>query len=129
MAPAPSPADFVSTFFAAVDRLDAEGVVGFMARDAAAVDELTKGWVRRRAAIAAAWMPALKSMTAVSSHVDELAVQELGESVMVTCRLRQAYSIDGVETRVDAPTTFVLRRAVGGFQIVLFHSVPVAPAA
>ena len=129
MTATPSPADLVSTFFAAVDRLDAEGVVGFMAEDAAAVDELTKGWARGRAAIAAVWMPVLESMTSVSSQVDELVVHELGVSVMVTCRLRQTYRIDGVETRIDAPTTFVLRPGNEGWQIVLFHSVPVGTAA
>jgi len=129
MIPSPSPTDLVSTFFAAVDRLDAEGVVGFMAEDAAAVDEVTKGWARGRATVAAVWMPVIESMTSVSSQVDELAVHELGESVMVTCRLRQTYSIDGVETRIDAPTTFVLRRTANRWQIVLFHSVPVGNAA
>ena len=129
MIAAPSPTDLVSAFFAALDRLDTEGVVGFMAEDAAAVDETTKGWARGRAAVAAVWMPVVESMTSVSSQVDELAVHELGESVMVTCRLRQSYVIDGVETRIDAPTTFVLRRAGDGWQIVLFHSVPVGTAA
>ncbi|MBJ7327228.1 MAG: nuclear transport factor 2 family protein [Chthoniobacterales bacterium] len=129
MTATPSPADLVSTFFAAVDRLDAEGVVGFMAEDAAAVDEVTKGWARGRAAVAAVWMPVLESMTSVSSQVDELVVHELGVSVMVTCRLRQTYRIDGVETRIDAPTTFVLRPGNEGWQIVLFHSVPVGTAA
>jgi ketosteroid isomerase-like protein len=129
MIPSPSPVDLVSTFFAAVDRLDAKGVVGFMAEDAAAVDEVTKGWARGQAAIAAAWMPVLESMTSVSSQVDELAVCQLGECVMVTCRLRQIYVIDGVETRIEAPTTFVLRRVGSGWQIVLFHSVPVGTTA
>jgi len=129
MIPSPSPTDLVSTFFAAVDRLDAQGVVGFMAEDAAAVDEVTKGWARGRAAVAAVWIPVLESMTSVSSQVDELVVHEIGESVMVTCRLRQTYSIDGVETRIDAPTTFVLRRTADRWQIVLFHSVPVGNAA
>lgn len=129
MTATPSPADLVSTFFAAVDRLDAEGVVGFMAEDAAAVDEVTKAWARGRAAVAAVWMPVLESMTSVSSQVDELVVHELGVSVMVTCRLRQTYRIDGVETRIDAPTTFVLRPGNEGWQIVLFHSVPVGTAA
>jgi hypothetical protein len=100
-----------------------------MAEDAAAVDEVTKGWARGRAAVAAVWIPVLESMTSVSSQVDELVVHELGESVMVTCRLRQTYRIDGVETRIDAPTTFVLRRGIEGWQIVLFHSVPVGTAA
>ena len=53
MGTSPSPADLVSSFFAALDRLDAEGVVGFMADDAAAVDETTRGWARGRAAVAA----------------------------------------------------------------------------
>jgi len=129
MKSSPSPADLVSAFFAALDRLDADAVVGFMAEDAAAVDETTKGWARGRAAIAAVWMPVVEAVTSISSQVDELAVHELGESVMVTCRLRQTYVIDGVETRIDAPTTFVLRRAGDGWQIVLFHSVPVSTAA
>ena len=129
MTPSTSPADLVSAFFAALDRLDAKAVVGLMAEDAAAVDETTKGWARGRAAIAAVWMPVVEAVTSISSQVDELAVHELGESVMVTCRLRQTYVIDGVETRIDAPTTFVLRRAGDGWQIVLFHSVPVSTAA
>lgn len=129
MNPSPSPADLVSAFFAALDRLDAEGVIGFMAEDAAAVDETTKGWARGRAAVAAVWMPVIESLTSASSQVDELVVQELGENVMVTCRLRQTYVIDGVETRIDAPTSFVLRRARDGWKIVLFHSVPVGTAA
>jgi uncharacterized protein (TIGR02246 family) len=129
MKPFPSPAELVSAFFAALDRLDAKAVVGLMAEDAAAVDETTKGWARGRAAIAAVWMPVVEVVTSISSQVDELTVHELGESVMVTCRLRQTYVIDGVETRIDAPTTFVLRRAGDGWQIVLFHSVPVSTAA
>jgi uncharacterized protein (TIGR02246 family) len=129
MKPSPSPAELVSAFFAALDRLDAKAVVDLMAEDAAAVDETTKGWARGRAAIAAVWMPVVEAVTSISSQVDELAVHELGESVMVTCRLRQTYVIDGVETRIDAPTTFVLRRAGDGWQIVLFHSVPVSTAA
>ena len=124
-----SPADLVSAFFAALDRLDAEGVIGFMAEDAAAVDETTKGWARGRAAVAAVWRPVIKSLTSASSQVDELVVQELGENVMVTCRLRQTYVIGGVETRINAPTTFVLRRTGDGWGIVLFHSVPVGTAA
>ena len=125
----PSPADLVSSFFAALDRLDAEGVVGFMADDAAAVDETTKGWARGRAAVAAVWRPVIESLTSASSQIDELVVQELGENVLVTCRLRQTYVIGGVETRIDAPTTFVLRRTGDGWKIVLFHSVPVGTAA
>ena len=129
MIPSPSPADVVSAFFAALDRLDVEGVVDLMAEEAVAVDETTKGWARGREAIAAVWMPMVESMTSVSSQVEELAVHEFGEGVMVTCRLRQIYIIGGVETRIDAPTTFVLRRAGDGWQIVLFHSVPVDTAA
>jgi len=129
MISSPSPTDVVSAFFAALDQLDAEGVIAFMADDAVAVDETTLGWARGRAAVAAVWMPVVESMTSVSSQVDELAVHELGESVMVTCRLRQTYVIDGVETRINAPTTFVVRRAGEGWQIVLFHSVPVGTAA
>ncbi|MEY3480509.1 MAG: hypothetical protein RIQ71_1284 [Verrucomicrobiota bacterium] len=128
MCPSPSAADLVSAFFAALDRLDADAVVGFMAEDAMAVDETTKGWTRGRAAVAAVWMPVIQSLTSISSQVDQLTVHELGESVMVTCRLRQTYVIDGVQTHIDAPTTFVLRRAGDGWQIVLFHSVPVGSA-
>ena len=123
------PADLVSAFFAALDRLDADGVISFMAEDTAAVDETTNGWIRGRAAVAAVWVPMVESMTSVSSQIDELAVHEFGETAMVTCRLRQTYVIHAVETRIDAPTTFVLRRAGGGWQIVLFHSVPVGTAA
>jgi ketosteroid isomerase-like protein len=125
----PSPTNLVHAFFAALDRLDADGVVGFMAEDAAAVDETTKGWARGRAAVAAVWRPVIESITSVSSQVDDLVVHEFGEVVMVTGRLRQTYVIAGVETRIDAPTTFLLRRAGDGWQIVLFHSVPISTTA
>lgn len=124
-----SPADLVASFFTALDCLDSEGVIGLMAEDAAVVDETTKAWVRGRAAVAAIWIPVIKSLTSASSHVDELVVQELGENVMVTCQLRQTYVIGGVETRIDAPTTFVLRWAGDAWKILLFHSVPVGTAA
>ena len=124
-----SAADFVASFFTVLDGLDSEGVIGLMAEDAAAVDETTKAWVRGRAAVAAHWIPVIKSLTSVSSQVDELVVQELGENVMVTCLLRQTYVIADVETRIDAPTTFVLRRTSEGWKILLFHSVPVGTAA
>ena len=124
-----SAADFVASFFTVLDGLDSEGVIGLMAEDAAAVDETTKAWVRGRAAVAAHWIPVIKSLTSVSSQVDELVVQELGENVMVTCLLRQTYVIADVENRIDAPTTFVLRRTSEGWKILLFHSVPVGTAA
>lgn len=124
-----SPAELVTSFFTALDCLDSEGVIGLMAEDAAAVDETTKAWVRGRAAVASHWIPVIKSLTSASSQVDELVVQELGENVMVTCQLRQTYVIGGVETRIDAPTTFVLRWAGDAWKILLFHSVPVGTAA
>ena len=124
-----SPADLVASFFTAIDGLDSEGVIGLMAEDAASVDETTKAWVRGRAAVAAHYIPVIKSLTSASSQVDELVVQELGENVMVTCQLRQTYVIGGVETRIDAPTTFVLRWTGDAWKIVLHHSVPVSTAA
>jgi ketosteroid isomerase-like protein len=129
MASSSTAADFVASFFTVLDGLDSEGVIGLMAEDAAVVDETTKGWVRGRAAVAAHSIPVIKSMTSVSSQVDELVVQELGENVMVTCLLRQTYVIADVETHIDAPTTFVLRRTSEGWKILLFHSVPVGTAA
>ena len=63
-------------------------------------------------------------MESVSTRVRDVVVKQWDDTALVTCWVDQEYTISGMEASVSAPTTLLLRREDGSWQLALVHSIP-----
>jgi ketosteroid isomerase-like protein len=119
----------VRELFEAVDALDFETIGRHIADDAQGVDELSRGWLRGRAALEAYFRQLEGSIESVESQLSDIHATEWGDAGLVTCKVDQTYRMGGQEQRIQAPTSVVCRRENGDWRVVLLHSVPLPEAA
>ena len=110
--------------FELVDAMDTTGMAALIADDAQGVDEISRGWMRGRAALEAYFGQLEDMVDEVSSQVSDIHVAEWGDAGVVTCVVEQTYRMGGQEQRITAPTSLTFRREGDDWRIVLFHSVP-----
>ena len=60
----------------------------------------------------------------VRSELNDVSESVVGGTGVFTCWLEQDYTLQGERNHVSAPTSIVFRRGEDGWEIVLFHSVP-----
>jgi ketosteroid isomerase-like protein len=110
--------------FDALDRKDFERLVGMTTDDAQSVDEISRGWLRGRAAMESYLKSLGEQVSNIRSTLSDLNAVELGDVGIVTLVLDQEYDMGGQHTAIRAPTSLVFRRAHGSWQLALLHSVP-----
>ena len=114
----------VLELFDALDRKDVPAMVQYVAEDAQGVDEISRRWMRGRGELET-YIGGLATMVDdVRSELNDVRESAVGDTGVVTCWLEQDYTLDGEKHHVSAPTSIVLRRGRDGWEIVLFHSVP-----
>jgi ketosteroid isomerase-like protein len=113
--------------FEALDRKDIETVASSLAQDAQAVDEISRRWMRGKAAIEKYFHEALTMVDDIHSTVSDVHESVYGDIGFTTCWLEQDYTLEGKRTHVSAPTTLAYRREGGGWKTLLIHTVPLAP--
>lgn len=114
----------VRELFDALDRKDVQAITRNVADDAQGVDEISRRWMRGRAELET-YISGLASMVDdVRSELNDVRESTVGDTGVVTCWLEQDYTLDGERHHVSAPTSVVFRRGGDGWEIVLFHSVP-----
>jgi ketosteroid isomerase-like protein len=114
----------VRELFDALDRKDVQAMMPHVAEDAQGVDEISRRWMRGRADLDT-YISGLATMVDdVRSELNDLRESAVGDTGVVTCWLEQDYTLEGERHHVSAPTSVVFRRAGEGWEIVLFHSVP-----
>jgi ketosteroid isomerase-like protein len=113
--------------FEALDRKDIETVASSLAQDAQAVDEISRRWMRGKAAIEKYFHEALAMVDDIHSTVTDVHESVYGEIGFTTCWLEQDYTLEGKRTHVSAPTTLAYRREGAGWKTLLIHTVPLAP--
>jgi hypothetical protein len=120
----PSLTEAVRRMFSHFDSLDAPAMLAETTADAQGVDEIARGWMRGRDAIAA-YLGGLGSLVSdVRSVVSDFEERRYGDTGIVTCWLEQDYTIDGQATHVSAPCTFVMRLEDGAWKAALISAVP-----
>src|SRR4051812_169411 len=115
----------VHRIFELVDAMDTGAMAEMIADDGQGVDEISRGWMRGRAALEQYFAQLENMVDGVSSKVRDVHTVEWGDTGVITCVVDQTYTMGGQEQQVTAPTSITCRRDSGGdWKIAVFHSVP-----
>ena len=111
--------------FKKFDAGDFKAAGRLMADDVQGVDEISRRWMRGRAAVDG-YLGQLGSagLKDIRSEMRDVHESIHGQAGIVTCWLEQDYTLEGKRQHVSAPTTIVFRRDGSDWKWVLFHSVP-----
>src|SRR5438445_6185905 len=116
----------VRALFSALDRKDFDHIVRLATDDVQSVDEISRGWLRGRDAMAEYLTSLEDEVSNIHSALSDLNVVEVGDASIVTFVLDQSYDIGDERTSIHAPSSIVFRRSDGEWRFVLLHSVPLA---
>jgi len=116
----------VRNLFAALDQRNFTAIQGMFGDDAQAIDEVSRRWLRNPDEIRATIRQFEASIHNIHSDLRDVHEKSLGDTGLVTCWLEQDYTLEGQRQHVSAPTSVVLRRDAGTWQIVLLHSIPLS---
>ena len=119
------PEAVVLELFDAVDGLDFPHALATLTDDVQSANEMSRSWLRGKAAKAASYEQIDGTMSGGHSEVSDLHTETWGDTALVTCWLEQDYTHDGTTHHVSAPSSFLLRRDGDSWKIVLIHSIPV----
>ena len=114
----------VRRIFELVDALDTAGMAAMITDDAQGVDEISRGWMRGRAALEGYFGQLQDMVDEVRSQVSDFHATEWGGAGVVTCVVDQTYKMHGQEQRITAPTSLTFRREGDDWKLAVFHSVP-----
>jgi ketosteroid isomerase-like protein len=112
--------------FDALDRKEFDRMVGMSTDDVQGVDEISRGWLRGRAAMDGYLKSLGEQVSNVRSTLSDINTLEIGEAGIVTFVLDQEYDMGGQHVSIHAPTSLVGRRVDGAWRLALLHSVPLA---
>jgi ketosteroid isomerase-like protein len=112
--------------FGALDRKEFDRIIRMASDDVQGIDEISRGWLRGRAALEAYLESLGEQVSNIHSALSDLHAVELGDVGIVTLVLDQEYDMGGQRTSIHAPTSLVYRRVDGEWRFALLHSVPLA---
>lgn len=114
----------VRQMFDALDRKDAEGIIGTGAEDMQGIDEISRGWMRGLDVVGDYLRGLVGQVEDVRSEMRDVHEVVWGDAGVLTFWLEQDYTLDGTRHHISAPSSVVLRQQGGEWKIVLFHSAP-----
>jgi ketosteroid isomerase-like protein len=112
--------------FDALDRKDFDRIVRLATDDVQGIDEISRGWLRGRAAMEAYFKSLGEHVSNIRSTLGDVHAVEVGDVGIITLVLDQEYEVGDQRASIHAPTSIVVRRVDGDWRIVLLHSVPLA---
>ena len=115
-------------FFRHLDAKDEAFLRATFADDSQGTDEISRGWMRGRAAVEAYFTANLPRLSEIHSTVEQPEVRRWGDVEVETFMLRQSYVYDGTRYEIEAPTTMIWRREGETWKLALEHSIPLSPA-
>jgi ketosteroid isomerase-like protein len=110
--------------FELVDAMDTAGIAALITDDGQGIDEISRGWMRGRAALEAYFEELQGMVDEVHSQLRDVHATEWGDTGVVTCVVDQTYKMNGEDQRITAPTSLTFRREGDDWKIAVFHSVP-----
>lgn len=126
MAKASTLESMVRELFDALDRKDFDRLLRVATEDVQGIDEISRGWLRGRAAMEAYLKSLGEQVSNTRSTLSDVHTVEVGDIGILTLVLDQEYDMGGQRTSIHAPTSIVARRVDGDWRMVLLHSVPLA---
>jgi ketosteroid isomerase-like protein len=115
----------ISEFVSAIDAMDVDRMAAGMTDDAQGVDEISRRWLRGRAALEEYLHGLAAAVTDVRTTVRDVEERVSADTATVTCWIDQDYVFDGAPRHASAPTTMAFRREGGTWKLTLFHSIPI----
>lgn len=112
--------------FEALDLKDFDRIVRLATDDVQGIDEISRSWLRGRAAMEAYFKSLGEQVSNIRSTLSDFHTVEVGDVGILTLILDQEYEMGGQRASVHAPTSIVARRVDGDWRMVLLHSVPLA---
>ena len=112
--------------FDALDHKDFDRIVRLATDDVQGVDEISRGWLRGRAAMEAYFKSMDQQVSNIQSTLSDIHAVQNGDVGIVTLVLDQEYDIGGQRSSINAPTSIVARRVDGSWRVALLHSVALA---
>jgi ketosteroid isomerase-like protein len=116
-------------FFAALDALDADGMMEMLAGDVQTVDEISRRWLRSRDDVDNSLREVMTAVSDIRTHLRDAEERIWEETGVLTCWIDQDYTMNGTAQHISAPTTLILRRDGGAWRLVLWHSIPLTEQA
>ena len=113
-----------NAFIQDLDSLDLEHMMRWVAQDAQSVDEVSGQWLRGNDEIRGYLAGLVAAVSVVHTGLEGAEERIWGDTGLLTCWLKQSYTMDGNPQQVSAPTTLVFRRESGEWKLALFHSIP-----
>jgi uncharacterized protein (TIGR02246 family) len=110
--------------FDALGKGDPETIVGHFAEDTQGVDEISREWMRGRAALEEYIRGLVTQVEDVQSEIKDVHEVIWGDVGVVTFWLEQDYTLGGARHHISAPSTAMLRREDGEWKVTVFHSIP-----
>jgi ketosteroid isomerase-like protein len=114
----------VHQLFELLDSMDIKGISAMLTDDAQGIDEISRRWMRGKAALDEYFSQLEGAVSEPKSEVSDLHAMAWGEVGLVTFVLDQTYKMNGEEHRISAPTSIVFNRDEGGWKVALIHTVP-----
>jgi ketosteroid isomerase-like protein len=111
--------------FELVDSLDLDGLGAMLTDDAQGIDEISRRWMRGRAALEAYFAQLKDTVSDSRSQLSDLHATRWDEVGLVTCVLDQTYRITGQHERSTAPASMIFRHQDGSWKLALIHFVPI----
>jgi ketosteroid isomerase-like protein len=109
-----------------LDAMDLRGLAARFTDDAQGVDEISRSWVRGRAALDAYFVQLEGTVSEVRSQLRDFHAATWNDVGLVTFVLDQTYKSNGQEQRITAPASMVLRREDDDWKVALIHAVPIS---
>ena len=109
--------------FELVDALDLDGLGAMLTDDVQGVDEISRRWMRSRAALEAYFAQLKDIVSDPRSQLSDLHATAWDELGLVTCVLDQTYKITDQHVRISAPTSMIFRHQDGSWKLALLHTV------
>lgn len=111
--------------FELVDALDLDGLGAMLTDDAQGVDQISRRWMRGRAALEA-YFAQLKDMGFDSqSQLTDFRATTWDEVGLVTGVLDRTFKITDQHERSSAPASMIFRYQDGSWKLALIHTVPI----
>lgn len=114
----------VYRLFKLLDSMDIRGLSAMLTDDAQGIDEISRRWMRGKAALDDYFSQLEGTVSEPKSQVSDLHAVAWGEVGLVTFVLDQTYKMKGEEHRISAPTSIVFNRDNGGWKVAMIHTVP-----
>jgi ketosteroid isomerase-like protein len=112
-----------------LDAMDVESLMTMVTDDVQSVDEISRGWLRGRAAVESYLSQLKGSVSDLHSRMSDAHEAAWGEVGLVTFVLDQTYTIDGQQQTISAPTSILFQREQADWKIALIHTVPIPEGA